>query len=578
MAPRRPASARARSASVRRGAVAAHRGRLVWACLTAATAVLALAMSSDWRDEWIAPGPLSDSHAQLIRDQSMKRCASCHQAGSLGLADWTLMMIGGGHARPPQSELCLECHRTHLSAKLALQAHSWDPAQLAQKTKQAVTLSGDLASHRGANKGQVACARCHQEHHGAEHDLTQLASGQCNTCHVRQFDCFAQHPTFGSWPNQRRTRIIFDHRSHEFKHFPEAQQVYQCTDCHALDALNEPVRAVAFEACAACHDDDIRRSLDAPLALLQLPTIDTERFHREGLDVGEWPRQFVGDFDGGVPPLLYLMLWADPASQVALRHFGPQFDFFDVDPDNFDDLEAASELVWGIKLFLYELSVDGPAAIMRRARKLHPGSADADILKLAAGLDPRHVAGVVQARFHNLRADLSSRVAMADIADQLDTTCRAPASPTVHWSYDVAACNISVRVEGHANALLTGWLELAARRGPAEPKSRPPLLRATGAGQCFSCHSLDAGTGYAALRELVQSGSAIESAAPLHPVRALAAFVAAPTSGLPGLPSRRQHGRLPGELRLPGYPRRPMQLPADGPIGLCHVSRREGSG
>lgn len=483
----------------------AHRGRCVGGCFIAAAALIALTMSSDWRDEAIAPGPLSNAHAQLIRDRSMKRCASCHQAGEAGLAEWTLRMIG---ARRPeatsQSELCLECHHNHVPPRFALQAHSWDKAKLARITDlalRAAAVSGKPTDDHPTTLDELACARCHQEHRGADHNMKQLTSGQCNTCHVRQFSSFASHPDFDTWPNGRRTRIVFDHRQHEFKHFPESKQDYRCAVCHAIDDTNEPVRAVNYRACASCHDEKIQRSLEAPLALIQLPTIDVDALRAEGLVIGDWPSERVGEFEGTVSPLLHLMLWADPSTQVALRHFGSQVDFGDVDPDNFDDLEAASELVWGIKLFLYELSTDGPAAIMRRAQKLADGMwREDELLKLVIGFEARQAAALANAQFKDLRGDLAGRLPKSDVAEELEAACRVSTAPNVVWSYDAARCSIRVHVEDHANPLLTGWLKLAARMGPAEPKLRPALLRPEGPGQCTSCHSLDLGPGLAALR------------------------------------------------------------------------------
>jgi hypothetical protein len=63
---------------------------------------------------------------------------------------------------------------------------------------------------------------CHREHQGAEFDLTAMNDSGCQTCHQQRYESFAaDHPDFGAWPYERRTRIAFNHSSHQAKHFPE---------------------------------------------------------------------------------------------------------------------------------------------------------------------------------------------------------------------------------------------------------------------------------------------------------------------------------------------------------------------
>ena len=125
-----------------------------------------------------------------------------------------------------------------------------------------------------------------------------------------------------------RPAIIFDHYRHEGKYFQQQGQAFNCSQCHALDENNEPISTVSFEeGCADCHQPSMDVSLDHDLAVLSLPTLDVEVFEREGLAIGEWPQEFVGDFDGVIPPLMYLLLRSDPLANSALEQFGPAIRF-----------------------------------------------------------------------------------------------------------------------------------------------------------------------------------------------------------------------------------------------------------
>ena len=53
-------------------------------------------------------------------------------------------------------------------------------------------------------------------------DLTAIDNVACQTCHQQRYESFAgDHPDFGIWPYERRTRIAFNHASHRDKHFVE---------------------------------------------------------------------------------------------------------------------------------------------------------------------------------------------------------------------------------------------------------------------------------------------------------------------------------------------------------------------
>lgn len=64
-----------------------RRARFVFWCLAAFVGTALIVLSSSWRNEVLAPGGLTEQHAQLLRDKRTERCAECHGAASAGLAE-----------------------------------------------------------------------------------------------------------------------------------------------------------------------------------------------------------------------------------------------------------------------------------------------------------------------------------------------------------------------------------------------------------------------------------------------------------------------------------------------------------
>jgi hypothetical protein len=478
-----------------------HRGRVAAICFAATLALLAILLSSPSRNALLVPGPLTEPHAQIMRDQRSRRCAHCHAAGSEGLGGWLLAAtLGPAPSTTKQWQLCLHCHENRISPARALVAHTASHRELARLTEKSAqhraTEDGRLMAAGTVSKSTraLACATCHREHHGAEHDLTAMSDQQCSTCHQAQFPSFARgHPEFRAWPYRRRSRIIFDHVSHGERHFREAQQVFQCATCHEVGPHGEPRRLVGYEQdCATCHEADMRRSMSEPLALIRLPMIDRELLSSEGLSVGQWPEEFNGDFDGSIPPLMLLMLWADPLAKASLEQFGPGFGFLDVDPDNFDDLEAASDLVWSIKRLIYELGTDGDSAILWRAKRLYelrgttfqPEQFEA----LVAGFD-RSALVRMASTFPRLGLELKSR-SRGDVRPESPPRAVVVGS-TATWHGSTDGAEFGVQVSQHASPLLRAWLDLAGQLGDDGLRYTDELTKATGVGQCTMCHSLE---------------------------------------------------------------------------------------
>ncbi len=406
----------------------------------------------------------------------------------------------GSEAGTRQSQRCLNCHHETIEARYSRLPHTMDDARLRQVST-ATQARTELTAPR-SKRDELACAACHREHHGASHDLSAISNQQCNTCHRRQFIRFADgHPEFTNWPYVIPSGISFDHRTHAAKHFAAQQREhFDCKSCH----LTEAGRVVAVksfdQACAACHQSGIERSLDE-FVMLRLPRLNPRDFQREDLSIGRWPAEAIGEPDGVLPPLMFLLLLADQQVAASLEQFGPQFDFVDLEPRSFDDLEAAAEVAWAIKRLIGELSQDAPTAIRRRLRKSLGGDlSDAAVRALAADLPQEQISDLARRWFPELTSELPHRRSSDDqTKPQDDRPSRLRADGKLasgQWLRDDETCELIFKPTGHANGFVQAWMEVAARSNyPAmhEPGGlREQLLGPQARGQCVTCHQVHA--------------------------------------------------------------------------------------
>ena len=120
--------------------------------------------------------------------------------------------------------------------------------------------------------------------------------------------------------------------------------------CHVEDATGKVQLTASYEAtCAACHDEKISTSVARGVPMLALPTLDVAALQAAGFDIGAWPKGATGDFDGRLPPVMKLLLAADPAAAQAMAKLGADFDFQDVNPKDRQQLEACAALATAIK-------------------------------------------------------------------------------------------------------------------------------------------------------------------------------------------------------------------------------------
>jgi cytochrome c1 len=486
----------------------AKRGRFLAACALATAGLLLICIYTQFRNAFISPGPLSRQHAQLTDSASANgQCSACHAAANDGPTGWMASLVVSHGAAPSQSQLCMECHVKDFSKDFARSPHNLPPEALAQITATRGGNEGASLLSRVANAtfrlhpSEPACAACHHEHHGADHDLTAIDNASCQACHRERYQSFAvNHPDFGGWPYQRRTRIAFDHVAHEAKRFPDKKQPFDCKSCHVDDATHSVELLANYDhACAACHDEKLQTSMGKGVAMISLPILDVAAFRKAGVDVGAWPAAATGDFDGRMPPQMKLLLAGDLAAAEAMKKLGPNFEFSDLEADNADQLRIAAAVVEGVKKLLVDLSQNGARSVRARLQTaLGRDISDAEVQSLLAGLSADTVSGAIKSWLPNANvtpSDWTSKDAAPTPQPRTQNPELSFALPG-DWSRDDATFTIRYRLTSHADPVLTSWLNLIV----ATPKlDERPLLAAvakeftktTARGQCVSCHSVE---------------------------------------------------------------------------------------
>ncbi|MEM6798785.1 MAG: hypothetical protein AAF589_04655 [Planctomycetota bacterium] len=470
-----------------------RRGRLAIGLAIFTAGAVATLVGTPLRREALAPGPLSQAHARLIAGAE-NRCAACHPGG----VESAFVGVPNDAAHATQASLCMECHKTQIDPQHALAAHGLPPGSLGggQRVEglvAAVTEAGlvsNLAEGWLSSKHaghEVACAACHQEHHGAEHDLAAITDARCQACHTERYDHFAKdHPDFGNWPYRRRTRINFDHNSHAAKHYTAAKEAFDCATCHTDGPGGDTKLLAGYEqSCARCHDADIRSSTAGGIAVLQLPMLDRQAIRAAGEDLGPWPAGATGDFDGDLSAIAKLLLAADPAAAAVMNRLGADFSFFDLDPASPDDARDARALAVGIRNLLEGLSTRGHEEIGQRVGRLAPE---------AKGMMSGDLCGALPIELIDTarRSWFGGRDA---VATDVSAVQRAGRQADGGWFVDQATFTLRYVPKGHADPLLRAWIDLAASLGadklPLREAALAELTDANAAGRCATCHSIE---------------------------------------------------------------------------------------
>jgi hypothetical protein len=141
-----------------------------------------------------------------------------------------------------------------------------------------------------------------------------------------------------------------------------------------------------FEAaCAECHSAEIHGSGqtgDKGIPVLVVPGLDMVLIEERGLPIGEWPE----DAERGVPPLMQILLQADPAyREIAPRIAG--LDLLDLSDADDETVAAVEVLAWSVKRLFHELASGGQEALQGRLEAVL-GEISADQLVALSGMLP----------------------------------------------------------------------------------------------------------------------------------------------------------------------------------------------
>ncbi len=460
-------------------------------------------LSADWRNKVLLPGALTVHHAPILeRGGKTNRCESCHAAGNQTFIQWVRHAVDDELAEPSQTQLCLDCHAKQIPKEWATAAHNIAPEEL-----QLLSGNDTVTSRRVDHLQSLTCATCHREHHGAEYDLSWMSDKACQACHKEQYHSFAEgHPEFDSWPAERRTRIAFDHAAHEAKHFPKEKKEFGCAVCHQQSVDGDFQRTLDYEsACSQCHDRDMRASWEKGIDLFSLPMLDLAAFEDAGHDVGQWPEEASDEFDGSLPPITKLLLLADPKGKAGLETLSVGFDFFDIDPDDAAQMQAAADVVWATKKLLSEVTEGGHAAIRDRVSTvLGRKISQYELAGLVAHLAPEGLAIVSERWLTQLSEETRTREGETKVAEETATEGdeelgQAALQELVSgggWFHDEVTLSIRYQPSGHDDRWLAAWIDVLAEasggpHGEAAELLLRQIMKPTAAGQCGSCHSMD---------------------------------------------------------------------------------------
>lgn len=171
-----------------------------------------------WRTP-VSPGELSGGHVLMEA-----RCNECHAPRGLGVV----------------SPRCQRCH---------------DPGGAGRLTNAAHVLFGSGDPRKAAQAADVACARCHVEHRGAQARLASVDPVHCFACHFRSYSA---HPEFAVLRSSsvETPGVKFGHERHVKEVMKRAGvgAGSTCVQCHEPMAAARDFDAIAFDRhCASCH-------------------------------------------------------------------------------------------------------------------------------------------------------------------------------------------------------------------------------------------------------------------------------------------------------------------------------------
>ncbi len=518
------------------------RGYLPIAFAAVTLMIIAVGAITETYREWVAPGPLSLSHAQLLSNpQDPHRCASCHDdqfGAKSSLAEFSQKQVDA-HS---QTSRCIQCHVRQLPELVHRTPHDLPVASLQKLTQEAIARSGEQQKVDGKSwipigkmlrpvskeENTTSCSDCHKEHQGSSHDLKAITSGRCQACHQQQFTSFAVgHPDFTNYPESASTQIAFDHARHRDMHFGKSSAVFECRSCHLDQSQQGRVgrvfRSLPFEvACASCHKAPLASSLQDGFVLFQVPSLNTTALKQQGVEISGWPEAASQYQEGVIPPLMLLLLAADPKNFDWIAKLPADGKLERLDLKRADDRMVIEKLANASKRLLFQIAQGGQSEVLKLLDVATKRPADSPVGTNSVGTNET----TVRPNRDDVGRDLSMRNLPPDIARMAyqtwfgsnvdsNTPSRGeklswkPVKGAMHlsmggWMIDTNRLAIVYLPTGHADDWLARILERLAYQIEAIKKekgtesgtgveqgilaSEVSLFTNTGASKCTECH------------------------------------------------------------------------------------------
>jgi hypothetical protein len=334
-----------------------------------------------------------------------------------------------------------------------------------------------------------------------------MSNEQCQFCHTAAFDRFSNgHPDFNNYPYNRRTRLIFDHRTHIKKYFLEekVQDKKECVDCHSLDSKGNQMTSIGFDSmCSSCHLNEIRGEGQGQtgVAVLQVPEIDFDTLVKKKVFVGRWP----SDADGVLTPFMTLLISSEPGASEHLKAV-ENLELFDLSEASDADLLSVKYLIWSIKKLYLEISEKGQGAVRERLQKVADRAFTEDEASgLLSGFPASLFRLSLETWFPQLREstnvlDLESAESILELKQSNIKTSSSLSESDSDlleeelvdsggWYLD--GYGMFYRPKGHEDPFLKQWLLVVLENKTKWPKLWETLGDTNAPGRCTYCHSVE---------------------------------------------------------------------------------------
>jgi len=320
--------------------------------------ILVILLGPD-KEDFLSAGELSSPHR--IEDGA---CKDCHSFGESELWDWPGIFLSES-AATHQDKLCVKCHEKD---RFQMSTHGLHVDQLKQ-----ISLTSHLQSNTRDNKIEVdtpECSNCHSEHKGNSNQLAQVDDRQCQTCHVDNVAGLTEgHAEFTDYPYNRKTRIFYDHYTHEDDYFEDDKNAHEdCTGCHIVGISGKYMGLKNFEiVCGACHNDQFRKKPNVrEFAMFTIPGLDLATLKENDIIIGDWPVQSKAK----LTPYMTLMLATDKSLQVDLTVVS-EVNLRDLSGANTEQLISVSKVALAIKLMYQELLTTGRKGFIKKLKLIN---------------------------------------------------------------------------------------------------------------------------------------------------------------------------------------------------------------